>query len=423
MNPTEVKKKMMGLWENVFHDSKDYISLIFENYFNPEYVEYAESDGRINAAILGMPYEFKRGKNTLRGLYLIAIAGSENFRQQGLMTGMLDRINGRFEGEFDFTFLIPPTDLMADYYHQQGYFNSFYRVEERFTSVHDFRNDFLLTLADSDERIRELKKKLYDEIKVEEYYGNPHFSQNDIIDFVRERECKGGKIVNLIHTKHDLSTIIRETELRGGEIFVAYDRDEKITGVAFTIKEEIRRIGIPVVYVTDNCSYYCLLKRIKQHFSDFSISLYKNSDTSESPAITEQVYGSENPEGQDLETLFGMVERQFNPWQNMQPYGMVKLLGFENIIGFIAESHKEATFRLFLKDYKAHGDEGDVVYHISKGKVVKEPYQAGDTSKSLLRLTTKELSELLLRKRDTSSLIMEAFGIPRLVLKMALMLE
>ena len=126
MNAVEIKKKMMGLWESVFHDSKEYISLIFDNYFNPDFVEFIEMDGRIVSALLAIPYVFSNGKEKLNGLYLCGLATAENYRQKGLMTSLLQNINRRAEGNYDFTFLIPSTDMMADYYHRQGYFNSFY---------------------------------------------------------------------------------------------------------------------------------------------------------------------------------------------------------------------------------------------------------------------------------------------------------
>lgn len=423
MNVNEIKKKMMGLWESVFHDSKEYISLIFDNYFNPEYVEFVESDGRIVSALLGVPYEFGNGKNRLKGLYLCGLATSENFRQKGLMTGLIDNINERFSEEFDFTFLIPANDLMADYYHRQGYFNSFYRVEERYTSVHDFKNDFLVGLTDSDERIINLKKNLFEELRVVEFGKSQQFTAQDIIAFIKERESKPGSIVNLLHSSEDIEIILKENQISGGTIFIAYDKDSKITGIAFTVKEDIKRIGIPAIFVTDNCSYYVLLNHIKLFFDDYSISLYKQSATHETSLI-EKIFGAENPDGSDLETLFGMVERPFNPSQNMQPYGMVRLLRFDRILNFIAETNKEATFKIIIKDknYISEGDSGSM-FVIDRGEMRRENIDEAKINKSVIKLSSKELSELLLRKRDNSSLIMEAFGIPRLVLKMALMLD
>lgn len=42
MTEIELKQKMKGLWVDTFHDSEEYVDLIFDTYFNPELVEYEE---------------------------------------------------------------------------------------------------------------------------------------------------------------------------------------------------------------------------------------------------------------------------------------------------------------------------------------------------------------------------------------------
>ena len=66
METAELKKKMMELWKNTFHDSDAYINLVFDTYFNTEYIEYYEENGKLISALLGIPYYFGNGKTRYR---------------------------------------------------------------------------------------------------------------------------------------------------------------------------------------------------------------------------------------------------------------------------------------------------------------------------------------------------------------------
>lgn len=55
MNPADLKKKLMQLWKDTFHDSDAYVSLIFNKYYDPELVEYEESGGDIVADFSAFP--------------------------------------------------------------------------------------------------------------------------------------------------------------------------------------------------------------------------------------------------------------------------------------------------------------------------------------------------------------------------------
>jgi hypothetical protein len=50
MTEIELKQKMKGLWVDTFHDSEEYVDLIFDTYFNPELVEYEEQGGEVVSA-------------------------------------------------------------------------------------------------------------------------------------------------------------------------------------------------------------------------------------------------------------------------------------------------------------------------------------------------------------------------------------
>ncbi|MDE6296382.1 MAG: hypothetical protein K2L89_00915, partial [Muribaculaceae bacterium] len=62
MEAANLKQQMMGLWKENFHDSDEYIKLVFDEYFDPDYVEYEERDGRVIASLMAIPYSFGNNK-------------------------------------------------------------------------------------------------------------------------------------------------------------------------------------------------------------------------------------------------------------------------------------------------------------------------------------------------------------------------
>lgn len=415
----DIKEGMMELWRKTFHDSNSYIDLIFDYYFNEDYIAWHEENGKIVSALLGIPYSFGYGKAKLKGLYLLGLATDQKYRHRGLMSDLLKEINERAAKDFDFTFLIPASDLNADYYRRRGYFNSFFRLEERFTSIHDFENDFNVSLYGSDERISLLKKRLFQKLTSEIYVDSLEF-KDKIIDFILQQEKKPGSSASLCHTREDLEATLKESLINDSKIFLCLDDDKNITGLAFVRKSDIRRIELPVVYFEDKCTYYALLKEIKKAFPDYSMSVFINSEYYASPAIIDEIYGAENPQGGQLETLFGILETQFDITKLMEPYGMVRLLRFDSIMEYIAETRKEANFKLYIRDLNQDSSGQKTILVVKNGKMVKETTSKEILDKSVLNLSVKEISELLLRKKDSHSLIMEAFGVPRLILEMKL---
>lgn len=425
MEQEELKRKLMGLWEKTTHSSKDLISTLFDYYFNIDLIEYKEIEGRIVSALFGIPYKFGYGRKHLNGLYIISLSSEEGFKKKGVLAELLNNMNLRFCKDFDFTFLVPHTELLEDYFGTQGYFSSFYILEERFTPLHDFRNDYILSITDSDERIKDLKKGLLDEIKVKSFDDN-HFTKEEMIKFIESIEKKGDSTINLLHTERDLDYLIQDQNLRNLSSFISYDSDQKISGIAFIKKEELKRLKIVASYVSDSCSYYALLDYIKSQFPDFSITIIVSDPKLQSHSLIQQTYASKNPAGPDLDNTFETIEVPFNINKLFQPLGMVRLLNFEKILDFIAETRSDVDFKLHIRDYnikdkKGSEEKNKTIFEVKNGKLKIENIETLGKSNSILNLTIKEVSELLLRKNDSTNLIMEAFGIPRLNLQLRLL--
>ena len=63
MDSKELKNKLSKLWKDTFHDSDDYVSLIFDNYYDPCFSECEETGGDVVAGLVGIPYEFGKLNN------------------------------------------------------------------------------------------------------------------------------------------------------------------------------------------------------------------------------------------------------------------------------------------------------------------------------------------------------------------------
>lgn len=426
MDSEELKRKLMGLWERTTHNSKDLLAFLFEYYFDMDNMEFKEIDGKVTGALCCIPYSFGYGAKKLKGLYILALSAEEGYKKKGLLTELLENLNNKVKNDYDFTFLVPHTELLADYFGTRGYLSSFFIFEERYTPLHDFRNDYLLSLQDSDARIREMKKALLDEISVNTIDKNSEKERNEVKDFIMKAEQSGSSSVNLCHTSRDLDYILSDFSIRNLNCFVSKDADGKISGVAFTQKEEMKRVRVVTIHVSDPCSYYAILENIRNTYPEHSISVNTFDPKYQMSSLIQYTYASSNPEGGDLDNTFGEIEVPFNINKLLQPLGMVQLLNYEGIIEYLAATRSDVDFKIYIRDLiepeadRTQGED-EKVFIVSNGKCRVEPYEKYKKDRTVLNLSKKELSELLLRKNDSSNLIMEAFGIPRLNLQIQLL--
>lgn len=121
-----IEAQMREIWSEVFGDTSDYISLLFDNYYAKENVSAFIYMGRVVASTFSIPYTFKNAENNLlRGQYLCGLATLPPFRKLGIMGQMLKDWESQAKAaDLDFLFLIPADDHLREYYHRLGYENS-----------------------------------------------------------------------------------------------------------------------------------------------------------------------------------------------------------------------------------------------------------------------------------------------------------
>lgn len=430
MKELELKRQMMILWKDTFHDSDEYVELIFDNYFNPEFIEYREEKGNVISALLGIPYSFGNGRHQIRGLYLCGLATKDEFRHRGIMNDLLYKINAKAASKgFHFSFLIPASESLRKYYYDRGYADGMYVVRDNYTGIHDFRNDYRMILRKEDERIEALKWKYYESLGVEKVGIGDTECIEDITGYIHKIESGDKQFYDLIHSGKDMEIVIRENHVSHGEIYVCRNKNREITGVAFMAIEENGRMSVPRIYHSDTCTYYRILDVMTKEHPDRSITVNSYPENSGRVALWDKAYMSSNPDGGMLESTFGLTERVYDVAQHSKAYGMIHILDFREILKFLADDRSDAKFSILVKD--AINSEKGIICEVADGTATfKETIivnsicdSPGEDDQSQIMITKKELADILFRRKDRSNIIREAMGIPRFPVNMSLLLD
>ncbi len=423
MNAPELKKKLAKLWKDTFGDSDQYVSLIFNNYFDPELCEYEEIGGDIVAGLIGVPYEFGNNDSRIKALYLCGLATKSQYRSRGIMTRLLARINEKaHEKGFVFTFLIPADPGLRKYYHDRDYVNGFYRVIDNYTSLHDFEREYESILAEQKEKVADLKRRHFKALIASVLAGSgpdTYPIRDGIRDLIMSIE-KDQEDLQIIHSQRDIGLIIDENQLSGGEIHYVSNSSGKISAVAFTTISD-GAVNIHKLFASDVASKYKVLGSVKVAHSDLPIRHYIPSIEMDRAALWMRTYGSFMKDARQVGAI-SITERVYSLAAHAKVYGMVRILDFSEILKFQADRRHDLKYSILAKT--------DDVYTVEKIdvrdgnlKIKRLPIDASSPSQQTHVMSKRDIGEILFRRRDTDNLITEAFGIPSINGAISLMLD
>lgn len=412
MNFTELKKKLSRLWKNTFNGTEEYVSLIFNNLFDPEYVVYEQEGDEVVAAIIGIPYEFGNADHRVKGLYLCGMATVPQFRSRGIMTRLLAKINQKArETGFCFSFLICADAGLRKFFRDRDYVNAFYHVIDNYTSLHDFTREYESILLDQNDKVAELKRRLFASLK-------PGVFDPDAPSAADDREGMRTLIrgiedtqqdLQLIHSDLDIDLIIEENSVSGGKIYYVRNGSGKVTGVAFTTISE-GTVNINKLFASDMASKYKLFDIVKTCNRELGIRHFVSSIEMDRAALWLRTYGSVNPAAGQVPGI-SITERVYSLAAHAKVFGMVRILNFAEILKFQAECRSDLKYSILVK--------GETPYTFEQIKVrdgnvsIKQmSIESNSENRGTHVMTKRDIGEILFRRRDTDNMITEAFGIP-----------
>lgn len=279
---------LMKLWRDTFGDSAEYVRLMVDAYFVEENVEVCLNEkGKLVSALWSVPYRFTGGKMAgercgyLRGLYLCGLATDPEYRQQGIMSKLMNRIESRAaKDDYDFCFLIPADENLEKYYERRGYVSCYGKLKctvsfescnidsisfERTVAFKDDRREYNLVNSNRGIEISEdgFENLRFEELKI---YGDEFENlllQNEskslscfnILDDNFDSEIENGfemkyRILrqchafmseyernlasySILHSWRDFIAAIRENNISGGKVVALQDSDCKPFALIF----------------------------------------------------------------------------------------------------------------------------------------------------------------------------------------------
>lgn len=125
------KETLADLWNTVFGDDYEYISLIFSEAYTDSIICFAELDGEnvVSAFYLIESYINFDNKH-YKGYYLYAAATLPEYRKKGFMSKLINEaVSYCKEKGYDFISLVPSNEGLYNYYTKSGFSESMYRYE------------------------------------------------------------------------------------------------------------------------------------------------------------------------------------------------------------------------------------------------------------------------------------------------------
>lgn len=445
MEKNELKRQMMNLWKDTFHDSEEYVRLVFDEYFDPEYVEYEERDGRIIACLMAIPYTFGTNNYTINSVYLCGLSTYYKNRGEGIMTHIIQKIEKKMRQKgYTFMFLIPANSGLRRYYKDRGFINGFYRSALHYTSLHDFKRDFHSSISLEENALSEVKKHYFDGLTIEIIDRLEALEEGTvkegITDFILEceRQQKG---LTLFQSSQQIKVFLKETILSGGKLVICRNHDEEYAAVGlYSISEnEIKENGRFAMNYGSLCKMRegVLLTGDGKNLTVYQYGYEKNSGKE---SVWNPMYSSVFPQAEQIGGV-GTMERVYNPNSHSEVYGMIRILSISEILKFLSNWRRDLKYSILVRQE----NDGKIVGFTSKNGQITQTdiefegidndenreennnkkivYIKDHQGKERMVLTERDLGEILFRRPGGDRIIEEAFDLPAMNGRISLLLD
>ncbi len=379
------------LWKNTFGDSDEYLDIIESTYFRQGNILVEQRGDKVVAGMLTIPYHFAGGR--LRGLYLCGLCTSAEYREQGIMSRLIDTAANKAKDDgFDFLFLIPKDEKLMNYYSKRSFVNGCFRQIERYSSLHNFM--------------------VGDKNIIVKYF----YSENDIIDKLCRfiEKCENNEIASINHSMGDIKAVINENVISSGRIVYAMDENNNICGVAFVEFHGEDELKIIHIYEDKESVEEYVLKFVKEHFPTKPITIYKYPKY-ENLLSRRNYYSAYDGL---VEKLAGSSDANVASTGDVEPYAMFRLLNHGRILAMMGSEG-------LLSDVMVmNADRESFTRYIAKngGMEIREGKISNLSNPSDV-FDEMSLSRFIWRHPSDDKLVEEAMGISRLPSDICLMLD
>ncbi len=242
----EDKEMVAKLWQDVFHDTDEFVNLFFSRVYKPENTLVIKHNDMIIAALQMIPYDLKLNNKIIPSAYVCGVCTHPSERGKGLMNKLMhEAMNEMQKKGFGITTLIPAEPWLFDFYKKFGYTQPVNYSIEEYTchqqSVEAMNTDCPYTFVEC---------------------TNEHFPYFDSKQ--RERKC------TVLHNVYDFETIIRDLKNDGGYAGVLLKENNPV-GMIFAQKNPEDKVIIKE-FLSDNIV-------IKSHLISYLLKRYNTHET------------------------------------------------------------------------------------------------------------------------------------------------
>lgn len=146
----DIRLETRRLWEHSFTDSQAFVNLYFSKKFQAKRNETLIREQHVVAALQRLPYPMTYGDRLIAASYISGACTEENYRRRGLMSELLLQAHRSMHTEGSlFSFLIPATPELFDYYAKFGYTPCFRYSQKTIQIDYTKETDNSITIAPS----------------------------------------------------------------------------------------------------------------------------------------------------------------------------------------------------------------------------------------------------------------------------------
>lgn len=440
----EKKEAMMKLWKDTFHDSDEYIHLVFDNYYDPELCLTYEERGRVVAALMGVPYLFRNYKNGMhvKALYLCGLATDPDYRRKGIMTKLIEQI-ATIAKRHDYTllFLIPANEGLRKYYNDRGFVDNFYQRTDYYTSLHYFcpmgKDDIQ---ANSENNTYNIRYEGVDFVlgRLDAFKSETNTElRRKIIRSFHDWEAYSN-IQSIQHTYHDWDVIIDEALLSGNSVYYIRNMSGDIVTSSIIKHEDNNEISVLFLmlnghnsyvnmmfqmleYLYPDCGIKCICRYSNIDLQQYGELFYWGYDKDEiMDMVSDEHEDGEEYDDEEFSTRLSEVQVKMDAGKLFKPYGMLRILNICEILKFLSNGVKGLKYSILVKEDKLGGK--CFKYKCVDGIFTQEEIQIEKPGIEVV-MHPHSLSQFLCRPPRKKDYVRDAFGLPELDLQIYLLLE